>query len=252
MPRAVVSRPYFLFPAGVLAMVAPRAVSTAASYFRTKTTWRSWSTWWLRMAPSLVRPKAKQQWFPRCLHHPLCSPKCPGTCHPQVSSYPSWRASFREQQSAEKCLVASKARTASQKLSFVHALEYEETSVPKEQVESLADPASGTSSMGLPEAPKVKDMRPAQSVAKLWMAQPASPEDVAPVLTESGDASSSLRTLPQPETELLLDLPESPWTRRGSRCDLCSVCRIHVHKSSQAQPESRSQADSDSGKALSG
>ncbi|XP_072493330.1 uncharacterized protein [Notamacropus eugenii] len=227
-------------------MVAPRAVSTAASYFRTKTTWRSWSRWCLRTAPSLVGPKAKQQWFPRCLHHPRCSPKCPGTCHPQVSSYPSWRASFREQQSAEKCLVASKARTASQKLSFVHALEYEETSVPKEQVESLADPASGTSSMGLPEARKVKDMRPAQSVAKLWMAQPASPEDVAPVLTESGDASSSLRTLPQPETELLLDLPESPWTRRGSRCDLCSVCRIHVHKSSQAQPESRSQADSDS------
>ncbi|XP_072494033.1 inner centromere protein-like [Notamacropus eugenii] len=97
-----------------------------------------------------------------------------------------------EQQTAEKCLVASKARIASQKLSFAHTLECGETSVPKQQVESLPNPASGTSSMVLPEAPKVKDTRSAQSVAKLWIAQPASPEDAAPVLTEPDGASPSL------------------------------------------------------------
>ncbi|XP_072493237.1 inner centromere protein isoform X3 [Notamacropus eugenii] len=165
---------------------------------------------------------------------PMVFPKMSGSLPSSGKLIPIVEIGVSEQQSAEKCLVASKARTTDQKLSFVYASDCKDESMPKKEADSLHKPASGTSSVVPSEMPEVKDERPAQSVAKLGIAQPVSPEDAAPVVTEPGGAPSSPGTQPQPETELLLDLPESPRTPTGSRCDRRSVRRSLVRKSSQA------------------
>ncbi|XP_020823861.1 inner centromere protein isoform X2 [Phascolarctos cinereus] len=142
--------------------------------------------------------------------------------------------SASEQRSAEKCLVASKARPADEKLSFVLTLGCEAESTPKEQAESLPRPAPDTSIVVPAEVPEVKATRLARSVAKLHIARLASPEDAVPVMTEPDGVPSSPGTQPQPETELLLNLPESPRTPTGSRRDRRSVRRSLVRKSLQA------------------
>ncbi|XP_068964618.1 inner centromere protein [Petaurus breviceps papuanus] len=133
--------------------------------------------------------------------------------------------SVSEQRSAEKCLTMSQARMADQKLPFALSLGCEDESVPKKQVESLPKPLSGTSAM--------KATRPARSVARLQIAQGALSEDTVPMMTELDRAPSSPGTQPQPDTELLLDLPESPRTPTGSHRDRRSVRRSLVRKSSQ-------------------
>ncbi|XP_043829192.1 inner centromere protein [Dromiciops gliroides] len=130
----------------------------------------------------------------------------------------------REQRSAEKCLKESQARTADQELSFVIGSGRKDKSLPEQQAGSPAKPAPGT----LLVAPTTGLTR---SVAKLRIARPAPSEDTA---AELGGVPSSPETQPQSETELLLDLPESPRTPTGSRCDRRSVRRSLVRKTSKA------------------
>ncbi|XP_036618252.1 inner centromere protein isoform X2 [Trichosurus vulpecula] len=183
---------------------------------------------------SIPRTRSQAAAAPSPPESPTVLPKKSGNLLSAGKLMPVVEISASEQRSAEKCLVASKAGMADQKLSFVLNLGCEDESMPKKQAESLPKPVSGTSSVLPPEVPEMKARRPAQSVAKLRIAQPASPEDAAPVVTEPDRVPSSAGTQPQPETEPLLDLPESPRTPTGSRRDRRSVRRSLVRKSSQA------------------
>uniref|UniRef100_A0A4X2JV70 Inner centromere protein n=1 Tax=Vombatus ursinus TaxID=29139 RepID=A0A4X2JV70_VOMUR len=165
---------------------------------------------------------------------PTVLPQKPGNLPSVGKLVPVVEISVSEQRSAEKCLTTRKARLADKKLSSVLSLGCDDESVPKKQAESLPKPAPETSSVVPAEVPELKATRPALSVAKLRIARPASPEDAVPAMTELAGAPSSAGTRPQPETELLLNLPESPRTPTGSHCDRRSVRRSLVRKSSQA------------------
>ncbi|XP_031800066.1 inner centromere protein isoform X2 [Sarcophilus harrisii] len=134
-----------------------------------------------------------------------------------------------EQRSAEKCLEASKARTAEQKLSFGGS-GCEDELVPSKQAGGVLEAAPGTSLAAPAEGPQGKAARPARSVAKLRIARLASPKEA---VTEPDGAPPSVVAQPQPEPAVE-DLPESPRTPTGSRSDRRSVRRSLVRKSSQA------------------
>ncbi|XP_051820031.1 inner centromere protein isoform X2 [Antechinus flavipes] len=133
-----------------------------------------------------------------------------------------------EQRSAEKCLEASRARTAEQQLSFGGGSGRKDPAVPRKQAEGVLEAAPGTSLAVPAEGPQGKAARPARSVAKLRIAQPASPEEAA-----AEPDGAPLQGQPQPEAALK-DSPESPRTPTGSRSDRRSVRRSLVRKSSRA------------------
>ncbi|XP_074131593.1 inner centromere protein isoform X1 [Sminthopsis crassicaudata] len=160
---------------------------------------------------------------------PTWLPKKSGNLPAVEGLVPVVEIGISEQRSAEKCLEASKARMAEQKLSFVGSGR-EDESVPKKQAEGFLEPAPGTSLAAPPEGPQGKAVRSARHVAKLRIARAASPEAA---VTEPDGAPPCAGVQPQPEAQLK-DLPESPRTPTGSRPDRRSVRRSLVRKSSQA------------------
>ncbi|XP_007497766.2 inner centromere protein isoform X1 [Monodelphis domestica] len=138
--------------------------------------------------------------------------------------------SVSEQQSAEKCLQATKTRMADQKLSFVLNLGSEDEGTPEKLAKNSPEPVPT-------KVPQAKAEGPTRSVSKLRIARPASLEDVSPMKTQTIELDgvpSSPGTQPEPGGNLLSDLPESPQTPTGSRCDRRSVRRSLVRKSSKA------------------